>query len=65
MTGKTRRTVAARSGGLSEFKSAPGSARGRGRPMNESIDIEVVAAVLEGLRLRGYRGSLLRVSRVR
>jgi AcrR family transcriptional regulator len=27
--------------------------------MNESIDIEVVAAVLEGLRLRGYRGVTL------
>lgn len=30
--------------------------RGRGRPKNPSIDAEVVAAVLQGLRLRGYRG---------
>jgi AcrR family transcriptional regulator len=30
--------------------------RARGRPKNPSIDAEVVAAVLEGLRLRGYRG---------
>lgn len=56
MTGRTRRTVAARSGRRSEFKSAPRSARGRGRPKDECIDAEVVAAVLEGLRLRGYRG---------
>ena len=56
MTGRTRRTVAARSGRRSEFKSAPASARGRGRPKDECIDAEVVAAVLEGLRLRGYRG---------
>lgn len=52
MTGRTKRTIAARS----EFKSAPASARGRGRPKDECIDAEVVAAVLEGLRLRGYRG---------
>jgi AcrR family transcriptional regulator len=30
--------------------------RARGRPKNSCIDAEVVAAVLEGLRLRGYRG---------
>jgi AcrR family transcriptional regulator len=30
--------------------------RARGRPKNESIDAEVVAAVLQGLRTRGYRG---------
>src|SRR5271156_812236 len=38
--------------------SQPASAplRARGRPKNPSIDAEVVAAVLEGLRLRGYRG---------
>ncbi len=30
--------------------------RSRGRPKNERIDVEVVAAVLTGLRLRGYRG---------
>jgi AcrR family transcriptional regulator len=29
---------------------------GRGRPKNESIDVEVVVAVLAGLRVRGYRG---------
>jgi AcrR family transcriptional regulator len=46
----------ARSGRRSEFKSSPASPRGRGRPKNERIDIEVVAAVLEGLRLHGYRG---------
>jgi AcrR family transcriptional regulator len=32
------------------------SARSRGRPKNECIDVEVVAAVLKQLRLRGYRG---------
>jgi AcrR family transcriptional regulator len=36
--------------------SAPPAVRGRGRPKNPYIDTEVVAAVLEGLRLRGYRG---------
>ena len=55
MSGKGKRTLAARSGIRSEIKSYPGP-RGRGRPKNECIDIEVVAAVLEGLRLRGYRG---------
>ena len=48
--------MAARSGRRSEFKPAPGSDRGRGRPKDECIDAEVVAAVLEGLRQRGYRG---------
>lgn len=56
MSGKARRTISARSGGRSEFKSAPVRARSRGRPKDESIDIEVVAAVLKQLRLRGYRG---------
>ena len=37
-------------------ESAPTVARPRGRPKNLHIDAEVVAAVLEGLRLRGYRG---------
>jgi AcrR family transcriptional regulator len=37
-------------------ESAPAAIRARGRPKNLSIDAEVVAAVLEGLRLRGYRG---------
>ncbi len=37
-------------------KSAPAGSRSRGRPKNERIDVEVVAAVLKGLRLRGYRG---------
>jgi AcrR family transcriptional regulator len=37
-------------------KSACAPLRARGRPKNPSIDAEVVAAVLEGLRLRGYRG---------
>jgi AcrR family transcriptional regulator len=36
--------------------SALTAVRARGRPKNPSIDAEVVAAVLEGLRLRGYRG---------
>jgi AcrR family transcriptional regulator len=45
-----------------EERAGPRSRRGvahgigRGRPKNESIDIEVVAAVLEGLLVRGYRG---------
>jgi AcrR family transcriptional regulator len=56
MSGKARRTLPARLGGRSEFKSAPVSARNRGRPKNECIDVEVVAAVLKQLRLRGYRG---------
>jgi len=56
MSGKARRTLAARLGGRSEFKSAPVSARNRGRPKNECIDVEVVAAVLKQLRARGYRG---------
>jgi AcrR family transcriptional regulator len=34
----------------------PAGPRSRGRPKNERIDVEVVAAVLTGLRLRGYRG---------
>jgi AcrR family transcriptional regulator len=37
-------------------ESAPTAVRVRGRPKNQCIDAEVVAAVLEGLRLRGYRG---------
>jgi AcrR family transcriptional regulator len=37
-------------------ESAPSAVQARGRPKNRSIDAEVVAAVLEGLRLRGYRG---------
>ncbi len=56
MPGKARRTLPARLGGRSEFKSAPVSARNRGRPKNECIDVEVVAAVLKQLRSRGYRG---------
>jgi AcrR family transcriptional regulator len=36
--------------------SASTADRARGRPKNPCIDAEVVAAVLEGLRLRGYRG---------
>jgi AcrR family transcriptional regulator len=36
--------------------AAPAAVRARGRPKNPCIDAEVVAAVLEGLRLRGYRG---------
>src|SRR5271156_1934657 len=55
MSGKGKRTLAARSSIRSEAASRPGP-RGRGRPKNDCIDIEVVAAVLEGLRLRGYRG---------
>jgi AcrR family transcriptional regulator len=43
----------------SNFKSAPVGSRIRGRPKNERIDVEVVAAVLTGLRLRGYRGVTL------
>jgi AcrR family transcriptional regulator len=56
MSGKARRTLAARLGRRSAFKSAAVSARSRGRPKNECIDVEVVAAVLKQLRLRGYRG---------
>jgi AcrR family transcriptional regulator len=37
-------------------ESAPTAVRARGRPKNPCIDAEVVAAVLDGLRLRGYRG---------
>ena len=40
----------------SNFKTAPSGSRSRGRPKNERIDVEVVAAVLAGLRVRGYRG---------
>ena len=36
--------------------ASPTAVRVRGRPKNPSIDAEVVGAVLEGLRLRGYRG---------
>lgn len=36
--------------------AAPTAVRARGRPKNPSIDAEVVAAVLRGLRLHGYRG---------
>jgi AcrR family transcriptional regulator len=36
--------------------AGPTAVRARGRPKNQCIDAEVVAAVLEGLRLRGYRG---------
>ena len=56
MSGKTRRTIAARSSLRSQLKSALAVPRSRGRPKDECIDVEVVAAVLEGLRLRGYRG---------
>ena len=56
MSGKARRTLPALLGGRPEFKSAAVSARNRGRPKNECIDVEVVAAVLKQLRLRGYRG---------
>jgi AcrR family transcriptional regulator len=56
MSGNVRRTLAARLGRQSEFKSAPVSARNRGRPKNECIDVEVVAAVLKQLRLSGYQG---------
>ncbi len=56
MSGEARRTLAARSGRRSKFIPATVGARSRGRPKNESIDVEVVAAVLERLRLRGYRG---------
>jgi len=37
-------------------ESTPTSVRARGRPKNQCIDAEVVAAVLEGLQSRGYRG---------
>jgi AcrR family transcriptional regulator len=42
--------------GMRSTGSRAADARGRGRPKNESIDSEVVAAVLEGLRVHGYRG---------
>jgi AcrR family transcriptional regulator len=50
--------------------SAPVAPRGRGRPKNPSIETEVVAAVLEALRARGYRavtieGIARRVKRAR
>ena len=51
---RTNRTIEAPSGRRSEPKSVPTAARGR--PKDASIDAEVVTAVLEGLRLRGYRG---------
>ena len=41
---------------LKSSGTAPRSVPARGRPKDPSIDTEVVAAVLEGLRLRGYRG---------
>jgi AcrR family transcriptional regulator len=50
---KNRRLAAIRDEGP---EWAPIAVRARGRPKNQSIDEEVVAAVLEGLRLRGYRG---------
>jgi hypothetical protein len=53
--GRGRGTRAVRSRIRSEVESYS-DRRGRGRPKNECIDIEVVAAVLEGLRLRGFRG---------
>ncbi len=56
MSGEARRTLAARSGARPQFKSASAAARRRGRPKNECIDVEVVAAVLDRLRSRGYRG---------
>lgn len=56
MSREARRTPAGRSGIRSISKSAPVGSRSRGRPKNERIDVEVVAAVLKGLRLRGYRG---------
>ena len=56
MSGKAKRTLAARLGRPSEFNSAQAAARSRGRPKNECIDVEAVAAVLKQLRLRGYRG---------
>ncbi len=59
MPREARRTLAARSGMRPKLKSAPAGTRRRGRPKNECIDVEVVAAVLEGLRSRGYRGVTL------
>ncbi len=56
MSREARRTPAVRSGMRPNFKSASMGSRSRGRPKNERIDVEVVAAVLKGLRLRGYRG---------
>lgn len=50
------RAVSRRTGRRSKGKGARVGFVGRGRPKNENIDIEVVAAVLEGLRERGYRG---------
>jgi AcrR family transcriptional regulator len=41
---------------IKSSESVPTTVRARGRPKNPCIDAEVVAAVLEGLRLRGYRG---------
>lgn len=53
---EARRTLAGRSAVRSNSKASPVGPRSRGRPKNERIDVEVVAAVLTGLRLRGYRG---------
>jgi AcrR family transcriptional regulator len=56
MAGDAKRTLAARSGSRSKFRSAPAVPGRRGRPKNKHIDLEVVAAVLAALRQRGYRG---------
>jgi AcrR family transcriptional regulator len=54
MTAKKRhRKLAAFSDERSAVVPTP---RARGRPKNPYIDAEVATAVLEGLRLRGYRG---------
>jgi AcrR family transcriptional regulator len=55
MSAKTRRRRPAPLRGHSS-ESAPTAVRVRGRPKNPSIDAEVVAAVLDALRVRGYRG---------
>ncbi len=56
MSDETRHSLAVRTVPRSKDKSARAGIPGRGRPKNECIDFEVVAAVLEGLRERGYRG---------
>lgn len=56
MAAKAKPKLTAQSGRRSKFQPAAVSARSRGRPKNERIDAEVLAAVLKQLSLRGYRG---------
>src|SRR5271154_5879901 len=55
-SGAVKQSFAGRTGAQPKTKSARSNARSRGRPKNDCIDAEVQAAVLEGLRVHGYRG---------